>query len=110
LTLTFTSNNLTNRPPSRFKFWTSISANPNPYPSTSSPAHTSPSSLSTKRYKNYEEAQANGYRGTRESWLEEQTRKKRKRALMCWGFWGVVGLVVAGVVVAVVLLRGKGII
>ncbi|KAF2274332.1 uncharacterized protein EI97DRAFT_435168, partial [Westerdykella ornata] len=43
-----------------------------------------------------------------ESWLEEQRRKKSKRTCMCWGFWLVFAALVAGIVVAVLLLRRKG--
>lgn len=46
----------------------------------------------------------------RESWLAGQTRKARQRAWMCWAFWGVFVLLVAGAVVAVLVLKGKGII
>ncbi|CBX91450.1 predicted protein [Plenodomus lingam JN3] len=67
--------NLYNRPPSRFKFWTTISADA----------------------------------PRRDSWLESQKKKARQRAWMCWAFWGVVGCVVAGVVVTVVVLGRKGV-
>ncbi|KAJ4991181.1 hypothetical protein SVAN01_03309 [Stagonosporopsis vannaccii] len=46
----------------------------------------------------------------RDSWLEGQQRKARQRAYMCWAFWGVFLMVVVGVVVAVLVLKGKGII
>lgn len=45
----------------------------------------------------------------RESWLEEQQRKKSKRTCMCWGFWLAVMALVAGIVVTVLLLKAKGI-
>jgi hypothetical protein len=67
---------LSGRPPSRFRFWTSISADPH----------------------------------NRESWLEEQQRKKSKRTCMCWGFWLVFFAFVAGIVVTILLLKSKGII
>ncbi|KAF2010615.1 hypothetical protein BU24DRAFT_61806 [Aaosphaeria arxii CBS 175.79] len=46
----------------------------------------------------------------RESWLEEQKRKKSKRTCMCWCFWLVFLALVGGAVAAVVVLRSKGII
>ncbi|KAF2265471.1 hypothetical protein CC78DRAFT_185442 [Lojkania enalia] len=67
---------LSGRPPSRFKFWTSISAN--------------------------------GL--TSDSWLEAQLRKKRQRTWMCWAFWLVFFALVAGVVIAILLLKARHII
>lgn len=46
----------------------------------------------------------------RESWLEEQRRKKSKRTCMCWGFWLGFLLFVAAIVVAILLLKKFGII
>jgi hypothetical protein len=46
----------------------------------------------------------------RDSWLESQRRKQKHRTYICWGFWGVFLLLIAGVVVAVVLLKSRGII
>lgn len=67
---------LSGRPTSKFKFWTSIEADPS----------------------------------NRESWLEEQHRKKSKRTFMCWCFWLVFLALVAGIVVAILLLKSKGVI
>ncbi|KAF1952845.1 hypothetical protein CC80DRAFT_166826 [Byssothecium circinans] len=67
---------LSGRPQSRFKFWTSVSADPS----------------------------------NRDSWLENQQRKSKQRTYMCWGFWGVVACLVAGVVATVLVLKQKGII
>lgn len=69
---------LTGRPPSRFKFWTSISASADPR--------------------------------NRESWLEEQRRKKSKRTCMCWCFWLVFATLVTGLVITGVILKREGII
>ncbi|KAF2875913.1 hypothetical protein BDV95DRAFT_591334 [Massariosphaeria phaeospora] len=73
LTLTL---HLSGRPPSRFTFWTSVTADPS----------------------------------TRDSWLVAQRRKSRQRAWICWLFWLGLSALVAGVVVAVLVLRGKGVI
>ncbi|CAI6337830.1 unnamed protein product [Periconia digitata] len=67
---------LSGRPQSRFKFWTSVSADPS----------------------------------NRNSWLEGQKRKARQRTYMCWSFWLVLAIVVAGVVAAIVVLKHKHII
>lgn len=45
-----------------------------------------------------------------EDWLASQHRKARQRTWMCWFFWVVMIFLVTGVVVTVVVLRGKGII
>ena len=45
-----------------------------------------------------------------DSWLVSQKKKQRQRAWMCWAFWITLAAVVAGVVVAVLLLKAKGII
>ncbi|KAH6639262.1 hypothetical protein C7974DRAFT_373519 [Boeremia exigua] len=45
-----------------------------------------------------------------DSWLEGQQRKARQRMYMCWAFWLVFLVVVVGAIVAVLVLKGKGII
>ncbi|KAF2644438.1 hypothetical protein P280DRAFT_545911 [Massarina eburnea CBS 473.64] len=46
----------------------------------------------------------------RDSWLEGQNRKRKQRTYMCWGFWGVVLLLAAGAVTAVLVLKSEEII
>ncbi|CAO2649959.1 Nn.00g012510.m01.CDS01 [Neocucurbitaria sp. VM-36] len=46
----------------------------------------------------------------RDSWLESQKKKRRQRTWICWCFWLGLGVLVAGVVVTLVVLRGRGII
>ncbi|KAF3039737.1 hypothetical protein E8E12_006448 [Didymella heteroderae] len=75
---------LSGRPKSAFRFWTTITAG------------------------DVENETNAGIRN--DSWLESQQRKARQRAWMCWAFWGVFLVVVVGAVVAVLVLRGKGII
>jgi hypothetical protein len=45
-----------------------------------------------------------------DSWLSAQNRKARQRTWLCWLFWLCALVLVAGVVVAVVILRAHGII
>ncbi|CAE7032087.1 hypothetical protein PTNB73_05123 [Pyrenophora teres f. teres] len=45
-----------------------------------------------------------------DTWLARQKKKERHRAWLCWAFWGVLALLVVGVVVTVVVLRAHGII
>ncbi|KAF2737701.1 hypothetical protein EJ04DRAFT_510135, partial [Polyplosphaeria fusca] len=44
-----------------------------------------------------------------DSWLESQLKKKKQRTWMCWAFWLVFAILVAGVVVTILLLKSKGI-
>ncbi|KAF1930565.1 uncharacterized protein M421DRAFT_3606 [Didymella exigua CBS 183.55] len=74
---------LSGRPKSAFRFWTTITAGT-------------------------VDAETNA--GIRDSWLEGQQRKARQRAWMCWAFWGVFLVLVAGAIVTVLVLRGKGMI
>lgn len=46
----------------------------------------------------------------RDSWLESQKRKKKQRTWICWCFWTTAVLLVAGVIVAILVLRAHGII
>ncbi|KAF2469161.1 uncharacterized protein BDR25DRAFT_372351 [Lindgomyces ingoldianus] len=46
----------------------------------------------------------------RESWLEQQRKKKSKRTCMCWIFWLVFMGLVAGIVIVVLWLKGRGVI
>jgi hypothetical protein len=46
----------------------------------------------------------------RASWLESQQKKSRHRTWICWAFWLSMIALVAGVVVAVLVLRAHGII
>ncbi|KAF2198414.1 hypothetical protein GQ43DRAFT_163094 [Delitschia confertaspora ATCC 74209] len=58
-----------------------------------------------------EEAQANrpDLKHT-DSWLERQRQKESRRACMCWVFWLCFIAVIAGVVIAMLYLKSRGII
>lgn len=45
-----------------------------------------------------------------DSWLESQKKKQRQRTWICWSFWLCLGVLVAGIVVTLLILKGKGII
>lgn len=47
---------------------------------------------------------------TSDGWLESQNRKARQRTWICWAFWLGFIVIVVGVIVTVLVLRGKGII
>jgi t-SNARE complex subunit (syntaxin) len=46
----------------------------------------------------------------RDSWLAQQQRKAKHRTWICWCFWIIFLLVVAGVVVTVLVLKAHKII
>ena len=46
----------------------------------------------------------------RDSWLARQKKKERQRMWICWAFWSVFLLLIAGVVVTVLVLKAHGII
>lgn len=93
-------------PPRRPSFPTSLRR-------PSLPGFRSPSALSLSgrprsAFKTWTTITANP--NSRDSWLEGQKKKRRQRTWICWCFWLCVFALVAGVVVAVVVLRAHGII
>lgn len=77
------------------------------------PGFRSPSALSLSgrprsAFKTWTTITANPH--PRDSWLQGQQRKKRQRTWICWCFWLCVLALVAGVVVAVVVLKKYGVI
>lgn len=47
---------------------------------------------------------------SRKSWLDRQKKKRARRTIVCWVFWIIFTAVVTGVVIAVLLLKAKGVI
>ncbi|KAH7092531.1 hypothetical protein FB567DRAFT_576891 [Paraphoma chrysanthemicola] len=86
---------------------------PKPPPSPRHPrSFRCPSSLSLsgrpRHFKTWTTITANP--SHRASWLESQKKKSRQRTWICWVFWLVLMLVVAGVVVTVLVLKSHHII
>ncbi|ORX97806.1 hypothetical protein BCR34DRAFT_593384 [Clohesyomyces aquaticus] len=68
------------------------------------------SGRNSTRFKFWTSVSAAADPRNRESWLEQQRKKKSKRTCMCWVFWLVLIGFVAGIVIVILFLKAKGII